>query len=146
MGPELLEGDGGASFFELSLCLLGGLLVDTLEHDAGGAINDCLRLSETEARECAHLLDDLDLLVTGRLENDVERVLLLDLFDGGSSAATGSRDGHGGCSGDLEDLLELLHELGELDEGELLERLDELVARQLGHVVLLDGVVVVMSS
>ena len=54
----------------------------------GSAVNECLRLAEAEAGECAHLLDDLDLLVAGRLENDVEGVLLLDLFDGGGSAGS----------------------------------------------------------
>src|SRR5690606_25082240 len=86
--------------------------------------------------------DDLDLLVAGRLEDDVEGVLLLR----GLGAATGTAGGRGRGdrdrrgSGDLEDLLELLHELGELDEGELLERLDELVARQLRHLVSPDWV------
>src|ERR1700712_374065 len=79
---RLLEGDGGASLFELCLRLFSVLLVCALEHNAGSAVNECLRLTETEAGECAHLLDDLDLLLAGRLEDDVEGILLLDLFDG----------------------------------------------------------------
>src|SRR5690242_10689332 len=82
-GRRLLEGDGRAGALELRLGLLRGLLVDALENSLGGAIDDGLRLTEAEAGERAHLLDDLDLLVTGGLENDVERVLLLDLLNGG---------------------------------------------------------------
>src|SRR6478609_3886551 len=138
MGRDLLEGDGGASLFELGLRLLSGLLVGTLENGAGGTVDESLRLTEAEAGEGAHLLDDLDLLLTGRLEDDVEGVLLLDLF-GSGAGATGSRGGDrdGGGGGDLEGLLELLHELAELDEGELLERVEQLVSRQLCHDFLL---------
>src|ERR1700754_225613 len=131
----LLEGDRCAGLFELSLGLLGGVLVDTLEHGAGGAIDESLRLTEAEAGEGAHLLDDLDLLVAGRLDDDVEGILLLDLFDSGAAAGgsrTGNRDGRGG--GDLEGLLELLDELGQFDERELLERLEEVVGAELCHV------------
>ncbi len=61
--------------------------------------------------ELAHDLDDLDLLLAGAGEDDVELVLLL----GGSGVAAtlgrtgGSGDGRGG--GDVELLLEGLHEL-----------------------------------
>ena len=41
-GTRLLERDGGASLFELSLGLLGGLLVRALEHDTGGAVKASL--------------------------------------------------------------------------------------------------------
>src|SRR4051812_4007377 len=40
---SLLEDDRGASLFELSLGLLGGVLVDTLEDGAGDAIDESLR-------------------------------------------------------------------------------------------------------
>src|SRR4051794_41477484 len=103
---ELLEGDGCAGLFEQCLGLLGGLLVRALEHDTGSAVNEGLRLAETEAREGAHLLDDLDLLVASGLENDVERVLLLNLFSG-ATGATGGRSGSNGDrsgGGDLEGL------------------------------------------
>ena len=126
-GTGLLERDGGASLFELSLRLLGGLLVDTLEDCAGGAVDDSLGLAESEARERADLLDDLDLLLAGRLEDDVEGILLLDLFDG-SSSATGCSNCNGSGRGDLEYLFELLDELAELDERQFLEGFDELFA------------------
>src|SRR5659263_140134 len=89
-------------------------------------------LLQAEGGQGPHLLDDLDLLVADRVEDDVEGVLLLDLFLGGGGRA-GNCDRRGGGSGDLERLLELLHELGEFDEGELLESLDELVGGELRH-------------
>src|SRR5262249_38974512 len=71
-GVRLLQGDGGASLFELCLRLLSGLLVGALKHRARRAVNEGLRLTEAEAGEGAHLLDDLNLLVTGGFEDDVE--------------------------------------------------------------------------
>src|SRR5690349_1829658 len=129
-----LELDGGAGALELLLGLLGRSLVDTLENGLGGAVDEVLGLLEAEARERADLLDDLDLLVAGGGENDVERVLLL-LLDGGSAAtgSAGGRNGDRGGGGDLEGLLELLHELRELDEGHLLESVKELVGAELRH-------------
>src|SRR6476620_458971 len=128
-----LELDGGAGALELVLGLLGRSLVDTLENGLGSAVDEVLGLLEAEARERADLLDDLDLLLTGGDENDVESVLLLRL--GGGSAASAGRGGggDGGSSGDLEGLLELLHELGELDEGHFLESVKELVGAELRH-------------
>ena len=69
----------------------------------GRAVDEVLGLLQAEAGERAHLLDDLDLLVAGRLEDDVELVLLLGLGRGG--AAAGRRGGgHGdrGGRGDAE--------------------------------------------
>src|SRR3982751_5343365 len=94
---RLLQGDRGAGLFEDVLGLVGGLLVRALEHGGGGAVNEGLRLTETEVREGAHLLDDLDLLVAGRLDDDVEGILLLDLLSGGTGA---TRGGRGSGSGD----------------------------------------------
>ena len=86
-GTGSLEGDGGAGALELLLGLLGGRLVDLLEDGLGGAVDEVLGLLETEGRERADLLDDLDLLVAGGLEDDVELVLLLG--GGGLGGATG---------------------------------------------------------
>ncbi len=46
---------------------------------AGVAVDEVLGLLQAQAGEGADLLDDLDLLLAGRLEDDVELVLLLDL-------------------------------------------------------------------
>src|SRR5690606_16297163 len=124
-GRRLLEGNGCASLFENSLCLLGGFLVCTLEDVARSAIDDGLGLAETQRGELANGLDDLDLLVADRLENDVEGVLLFDLFC--SSTGSSRSSNSDGCSrGDLEGLLECLDELAEFDEREALELLKQL--------------------
>src|SRR5690606_8060443 len=81
------------------------------------------------------LLDDVDLLVTSRLEDDVELVLLLGRAGGVTCAAGGRRgsDGDGGGGGHAEGVLELLHELAELEEGHLLESVEQLVGAELRH-------------
>ena len=117
--------------------LVSGLLVDLLEDGLGGALHEVLGLLEAEAGQRADLLDDLDLLVTGVLEDDVELVLLLD--DLGSTtggSATGRSHGDRGGRGDPEGLLELLDELRQLDQRHLLERVEQILRAQLRH----DGV------
>src|SRR5690349_20729293 len=79
-----LEGDLGALALELGLGGLGLLLVDTLEDRLGGGLDGVLGLLEAQAGQLTHDLDDLDLLATVTLEDDVERVLLrLGLDRGG---------------------------------------------------------------
>src|SRR6478609_11195848 len=70
-----LEGDGGAGGLEDLLGLVRGLLVDLLKDSLRGALDQLLGLLQTEGGEAAHLLDDVDLLVTSGLEDDVELVL-----------------------------------------------------------------------
>ena len=62
------------------LRLVGVFLRDTLEHGLRRALDEVLGFLEAEAREAAHLLDDLDLLVAGVGEDDVEARLLLGLL------------------------------------------------------------------
>src|SRR5918997_922209 len=81
-----LEGDLGALALELGLGGLGLLLVDTLEDGLGGTLDGVLGLLEAQAGQLTHDLDDLDLLAAVALEDDVERVLLHDLFRGGGRA------------------------------------------------------------
>jgi hypothetical protein len=66
-------------------------LLTPLEHRLRGAVHEVLGLLEAEGRERAHLLDDLDLLVADRVEDDVELVLLLlgRCLGGGTAAAGG---------------------------------------------------------
>src|SRR3954470_22413434 len=138
-GRVSLDGDGGAGALESGLGLLGGVLGDLLQDGLGRVVDQVLGLLEAERGQAAHLLDDLDLLVAGSLEDDVELVLLSSLL-GATAAATGGRggrDGHGSSSGDVERLLELLHEVGQLEEGHLLERVEQVSAGNLGHVCLL---------
>src|SRR5215470_17986230 len=128
-----LEGDLGALRLELLLRLVGGFLVRVLENSLRRGLDEVLRLLQAQAGQLAHDLDDLDLLATVGLENDVERVLLL-LGRRGGGTATGTRGGRdrdrrGG--GDVERLLELLHELRKFDQRHLLERVKKLGSAQL---------------
>src|SRR4051812_36083142 len=122
-GRVSLDGDGGAGALEGSLGLLRGVLGDLLQDRLRRVVDQVLGLLEAERGQAAHLLDDLDLLVTGGLEDDVELVLLGSGLVGTATAATGGgggRDGHGGSGGDVERLLEMLHEVGQLEGGHLL--------------------------
>src|SRR5699024_763066 len=113
--PGSLEGDGGAGALERLLGLVRGLGGDTLENRLRGAVDQVLGLLQAEAGQGAHLLDDLDLLVTHAVEDDVELRLLLLGLTGVATGGGASGHGDGGRSsgGDLEGLLELLHEVGE---------------------------------
>src|SRR2546421_5548686 len=88
---RLLDGDGGAGALEGRLRLVRALLVDLLEHRLGRAVDQVLGLLEAQARQAAHLLDDLDLLVARGVEDDVELVLLLGLLGGGRAALAAGR-------------------------------------------------------
>src|ERR1700742_5042315 len=69
---ELLDRDGGAGALEGGLGLLRGLLVDLLQDGLRRAVDQVLGLLQAQAGERAHLLDDLDLLLAGTFEDDVE--------------------------------------------------------------------------
>src|SRR4051812_7291219 len=116
--PASLERDGGAGALERLLGLLGRVLGDALENRLRGGLDQVLGLLQAEGGQGAHLLDHVDLLVPGRLEDDVELVLLDGLLGAGSGAARGGGGGHGDRSGrgDAEGVLELLDELTELDQ------------------------------
>jgi hypothetical protein len=87
----LLDRDGGAGGLEGLGSLLGGLLRDLLEDRLRGAVDEVLGLLEAQGGELAHDLDDLDLLVAGTLEDDVELVLLgLGLGGSATKAFTNS--------------------------------------------------------
>src|SRR3954447_9971720 len=132
-----LDADGGAGALEGGLRLVRGVLVDLLENRLRRAVDEVLGLLEAERRERADLLDDLDLLVADRVEDDVEFVLLLGGRGVCAGAGTGrggdARHRDGGGGGDLAGLLELLHELRQLEEGHLLERVEQLVGAELRH-------------
>src|SRR5687768_7288660 len=89
-----LDGDGGAGGLEGLLGLVRGLLVGLLQDRLRGTLDEVLGLLEAEARERTDLLDDLDLLVAGGLEDDVELVLV---GSGAGGVTTGS--GGGTCGG-----------------------------------------------
>src|SRR4051794_28217608 len=140
-GP-LLDRDGGAGALEGGLGLVGGVLGDLLQDRLRRVVDQVLGLLEAERGQAAHLLDDLDLLVAGSLEDDVELVLLGGGLLATATAATGGgsgRDGDRGSRGDLEGLLELLHEVGQLEQRHLLERVEQIGGGQLRHGSLLLG-------
>lgn len=79
--PHGLEGLGS---------LLGGLLGDLLDDGLRGAVHEVLGLLQTQGGQLTHDLDDLDLLVAGTREDDVELVLLgLGLGRGASGGRAG---------------------------------------------------------
>src|SRR5579883_676338 len=82
----LLDGDARADGLEGLGGLVRGLLVDLLEQRLRRAVDEVLGLLQTQRGQLAHDLDDLDLLVAGGLEDDVELVLLLDLGRGLAAA------------------------------------------------------------
>src|SRR6195952_812892 len=132
-GAELLDGGLGAGLFELGLGSFGGFLGGLLEDGLRCSVDQILGFLQAEARnELADGLDDLDLLLAGGLEDDVELVLLLgNLSGGGRTGRAGNGNRCGG--GDAQRVFELLHDIGELDEGELLEGLEQLVGGELRH-------------
>src|SRR5690242_17099500 len=134
--PNLLDGDRRACGLELGLGLLGSLLGDLLEQRLGSAVDQVLGLLEAQAGDdLANDLDDADLLLACTLEDDVElRLLLGGLGGGATSGGAGSRDGDRSSGGDLEGLFELLDELRELEQRQFLERVEQVVGGQLGHV------------
>src|SRR5919112_5368016 len=96
-GGGSLDGDGGAGALEGGLGLLRSVLGDLLQDRLRRAVDQVLGLLEAERGQAAHLLDDLDLLVAGALEDDVELVLLLS---GGGATVAGTTGGRGGRDGD----------------------------------------------
>src|SRR6266536_2595222 len=130
---RLLELDRRPGAFELRLGLVGLLLGDPLEHRLGRRVDQVLGLLQAEAGERADLLDDLDLLVAGRGQDDVELGLLLLLGRGGGGGGGTGRDGDRGCRGHAEGVLELLDEVRELQKGHPLECLEEVIGGKLGH-------------
>src|SRR5690606_28295020 len=97
----------GAGALELRLEGRGLFLRDAFLDRLGSALDQVLRLFQAETGDRAHFLDDLDLLVAGALEDDVERGLLLGCS---SAAATTARGGHGDGSSraDSPVILEIL--------------------------------------
>src|SRR5690606_29349779 len=115
MECSLLELDGGADGFQRLLGLLRSFLVDAFQHRVGSVVDELLGLLESEARETADLLDDLDLLIARSREDDVEFVLFL--LGGGTgtvpTSSGGGGHGHRSGGGHVETLLEGVEELFE---------------------------------
>src|SRR5690606_23867250 len=84
---RLAELDDGASLFELLLRRLGFVLVHAFLDGLRRGLDEILRFLQTERRQLAHGLDDVDLVRTDFLQDDVE----LGLFLGGGGSAAGCR-------------------------------------------------------
>src|SRR5829696_4667269 len=122
-GLALLQFHRRAGLFELGLEGVGILAAQGLLDGVRSLVDEGLRLLQAEACSCPDDLYDLDLLLAGALEHDVELGLLLF---GGGSAIAGRASGRGGCygcGGDAEALLQGLHQFRELEDGHVLDRL-----------------------
>src|SRR5881628_3655800 len=87
--PPLLDLDASAGLLELLLELVGLVLLDALLDGLRGLVDERLGLLEAQAGRRADDLDDLDLLVAGSGQDDVERGLLV--LGRGAVAATAAR-------------------------------------------------------
>src|SRR3954447_19324195 len=126
---SLLELDAPAGLLELGLELLGLVALDALLDGLGRLVDEGLGLLEAEAGRRADDLDDLDLLVAGGGEDDVDRRARLLL---GAAAVAGGRGGRGRWDGRRRGaglLLERLVALGQLEHRDALELVDPLLGR-----------------
>src|SRR3954451_1977242 len=91
---ELLELDAVPGLLEFALQLLSLVALDALLDGLGGLVHEGLGLLEAQAGRCADDLDDLDLLVAGAGQDDVDRGGLL--LGRCAVAATAARGGSRG--------------------------------------------------
>src|SRR3954452_8991071 len=122
---ELLEFDARSGLFELGLQLVGLVALDALLDGLRCLVHEGLGLLQAQAGRRADDLDDLDLLVAGAGEDDVDRGgLLLGRCPVAATAARGRSRSGDGRRRHAELLLERLDALGELSDRDALELLD----------------------
>src|SRR3954453_15012813 len=122
---ELLEFDARSGLFELALQLVGLVALDALLDGLRSLVHEGLGLLQAQARRRADDLDDLDLLVAGAGEDDVDRGgLLLGRCPVAATATRGRSRSGDGRRRHAELLLERLDALGELSDRDALELLD----------------------
>src|SRR6266852_873167 len=109
---SLLDLDSRTRLFKLLLELRRLVLVDTFLDALGRALDQVLGLLEAETGDRAHFLDDVDLFLTCRGQDDVELGLL------GRRGRRCCTDRHGSRRRDAPLLLKLLRQLGRLDDGQ----------------------------
>src|SRR5687767_11130729 len=109
----LLDFDRGASRFEVLLELRRVVLRHRFLDDAAG-LGEVLGFLQAQAGDGADGLDDLDLLLAGGLQDDLELGLLFDRGSGGSR--TGGHHDRGG-GGDAELLFDGLDQLHHFHQG-----------------------------
>ena len=92
----LLKLNFSTSLLELAFDLLSLLLGNTLLNGLGSTVNKCLSIAQRKTCDVLHYLDNLELGLTGSLQDHVESRLL-----GNSSlacAGSGSCNGNSGSS------------------------------------------------
>src|SRR4051812_27833059 len=104
----LLDLDGAAGLLELGLELVGLVALDALLDGLRSLVDERLGLLQAQAGRRADDLDDLDLLVAGRGEDDVDGARLLLGRGVATAASAGRRGGRDSGRGDAELLLERL--------------------------------------
>src|SRR5689334_6961621 len=130
---ELFQLDAGSGFLQLSLQLLGLVLLDALLDGLRGLVHQGLGLLEPQAGRRPDDLDDLNLLVAGPGQEDVERRLLLLP---GAVTARGRRRRSRRCDcarGHAELLLERLDALGKVHHRNRLQLVDPFLCRGHGY-------------
>src|SRR5262245_12623620 len=80
------------------------------------AVDEILGLLEAQARDFAHGLDGVDLVLAGGREDHGELGLLLGGRGAGTTAGRGGGDGDGSGGGDAELVFHVLDELRELED------------------------------
>src|SRR3954466_3256499 len=127
----LLDLDARAGLLELALELVALFAVDALLDGLRGLVDERLGLLEAQAGRRADDLDDLDLLVAGAREDDVDRGRFLLAAAVGSRAAAARRGRRrNGRRRDAELLLERLDALGQLEHRDALQLFDPLFSRR----------------
>src|SRR5690606_14222330 len=108
---RLLELDGRALLFQGLLELLGFVLGEAFLDGLGSTFDQVLGFLEAQAGGGTDFLDNLDLLVAGGLEDDVEGRLFLSRF-GCTSGRTASHDDRpAGCGLDAMLFLQVVRQL-----------------------------------
>src|ERR1700736_1433961 len=125
----LLQLDGPSRLLQFLLELLGLLFLEALLYRLGGLVHERLGLFQAQARCRADDLDHLDLLVSRRGQDHVQRARFFGLLAAGlACAARGSRHrGRHRGRRDAELLLQRFDALGELEHRDALQLLDPLL-------------------
>src|SRR5690554_4269851 len=113
---NLLEFDLGTSGFELGLELFGFGLVHAFLDSLGSTLDEVLGFLEAQAGDGTDFLDDVDLLITSRRQDNVELVLFFS--QGSGSSATSSSNGNRSGGGNAPLLFEHLGQLGSFQDGQ----------------------------
>src|SRR5687767_10279335 len=107
----------GAGLFELLLDSLGVGLAHAFLHGLRRAVDQVLGLLQAQARDFAHRLDGVHLVLARLGEHHGELGLLLDSGRASARAGRGCGNGDGSGGGDAELVFHVLDELRELEDG-----------------------------